>query len=61
MITTDWLKEQGFKFEQYPDGMFWLLRKREELFLQADEAHADIYWEIKDVSDSLNKRIKEIN
>ncbi len=38
MITTDWLKEQGFKLEQYPDGMFWLLRNREELFLQADEA-----------------------
>lgn len=24
------------------------------------EAHADIYWEIKDVSDNLMKRIKEI-
>lgn len=29
--------------------------------LDDDEAHADIYWEIKDVLDSLNKRIKEIN
>lgn len=28
--------------------------------LEDDEAHADIYWEIKDVSDNLMKRIKEI-
>ena len=28
--------------------------------LEDDEAHADIYWEIKDVSDSLMKRIKEV-
>lgn len=29
--------------------------------LEDDEVHADIYWEIKDVSDNLVKRIKEIN
>ena len=28
--------------------------------LEDDEAHADIYWEIKDVSDSLVKRIGEV-
>lgn len=28
--------------------------------LEDDEAHADIYWEIKYVSDSVMKRIKEI-
>lgn len=28
--------------------------------LDDDEAHADIYWEIKDVSDSVMKRIKGI-
>lgn len=28
--------------------------------LEDHEAHDDIYWEIKDVSDSLMKRIKEI-
>jgi len=28
--------------------------------LEDDEAHADIYWGIKDVSDSVIKRIKEI-
>lgn len=28
--------------------------------LEDDEAHADIYWEIKDASESLMKRIKEI-
>lgn len=28
--------------------------------LEYDEAHADIYWEIKDVSDNLMKRIKEV-
>jgi hypothetical protein len=28
--------------------------------LDDDEAHADIYWEIKDVSDNLMKRIKDV-
>lgn len=28
--------------------------------LSDDEAHTDIYWEIKDVSDNLMKRIKEV-
>ena len=28
--------------------------------LTDDEAHADIYWEIKDVSDGLSKRIGEV-
>ena len=28
--------------------------------LEDDEAHADIYWEIKDASDSLMKRIKDV-
>ena len=28
--------------------------------LEDDEAHADIYWEIKDVSDRLSKRIGEV-
>lgn len=29
--------------------------------LDDDEAHADIYWEIKDVSDVLVKRIGEVD
>lgn len=29
--------------------------------LDDDEAHADIYWEIKDTTDSLMKRIQEIS
>lgn len=28
--------------------------------LEDDEAHADIYWEIKDASESLMKRIGEV-
>lgn len=38
MITVEWLKEQGFELKKYPDGMFWLLRAHEDLFIQADEA-----------------------
>lgn len=28
--------------------------------LDDDEAHSDIYWEIKDVSDNLSKRIGDV-
>jgi len=38
MITADWLKREGFELKKYPDGMFWLLRAHEDLFIQADEA-----------------------
>ena len=28
--------------------------------LEDDEAHADIYWEIKDVADDVMKRIQDV-
>lgn len=40
MIDNDYMVNNGFTLEQYPDGKFWVLRHphdTEEVFVQADE------------------------
>lgn len=38
----EFLIENGFNLEEYPDGFFWVLRKHSECFLQFSADFKDI-------------------
>lgn len=41
-MMKEFLIENGFVLEQYPDGKFWILRGHDELFIQLHEDYTNI-------------------
>lgn len=42
MLTKEQLLRDGFTLEQYPDGLFWVRRVHDELFIQVRENITDV-------------------
>lgn len=40
--SVEFLVTSGFVQKQYPDGLFWLLFKHDQLFIQLDESRTNI-------------------
>ena len=61
MIDTQYLVDNGFTLEQYPDGKFWLLRHpTKDIFVQLNESLGDAtLWQDAWVDSNLTE--EEIN